>query len=245
MASNRSVIDRSGSAANRSASSRRPCVRSASTSRSAFEEKCAYRAPLLTPAAAAMSATRVPSYPRSAKTSAAARNSRSRVSAAVTPAIRPIKELKERSSDSSIPASQRGAVKGGGEAGGWTEERWSEERATERRGKEPPSKKLRSRAGLALSRGTEPGQLVAGRVEAADTVPVDERVHWPVVGVAARGGRVPAVTPGLPHRGVTGRRDPGGERTLHLGTHVDPAGALAIQRLQRPKHVPDLAFEHV
>src|SRR5262249_60678026 len=60
-------------------------------------------APLLTPAAAAMSATRVPSYPRSAKTSAAARSSRSRVSAAVTPAIRPITELKERSSDSSRP----------------------------------------------------------------------------------------------------------------------------------------------
>src|SRR5262249_24345085 len=50
-----------------------------------------------------MSATRVPSYPRSAKTSAAARSSRSRVSAAVTPAIRPITELKERSSDSSRP----------------------------------------------------------------------------------------------------------------------------------------------
>src|SRR5262245_43029932 len=58
-------------------------------------------APLLTPAAAAMSATRVPSYPRSAKTSAAARSSRSRVSVAVTPAMRPMTELKERSSHSS------------------------------------------------------------------------------------------------------------------------------------------------
>src|SRR5258708_35443791 len=48
-----------------------------------------------------MSATRVPSYPRSAKTSAAARSSRSRVSVAVTPAMRPMTELKERSSDSS------------------------------------------------------------------------------------------------------------------------------------------------
>src|SRR5258708_5032016 len=48
-----------------------------------------------------MSATRVPSYPRAAKTSAAARSSRSRVSVAVTPAMRPMTELKERSSDSS------------------------------------------------------------------------------------------------------------------------------------------------
>ena len=88
------MIDRSGSAANTSASSRRPCVRSAPASSSAFEGKCAYMAPLLTPAAAAMSATRVPSYPRSANTSAAASSNRSRVSAAVTPAIRPIGRIK-------------------------------------------------------------------------------------------------------------------------------------------------------
>jgi hypothetical protein len=37
-----------------------------------------------------MSATRVPSYPRWAKTSAAARSSRARVSAALTPEMRPI-----------------------------------------------------------------------------------------------------------------------------------------------------------
>jgi len=43
------------------------------------------------PAAAAMSATRVPSYPRAAKTSAAARSRRARVSAEVTPAIRPMR----------------------------------------------------------------------------------------------------------------------------------------------------------
>src|SRR5258707_4574231 len=101
MTSSSSVTERSGSAANRSASCRRPCVRRASTISSALEAKCAYIAPLLTPAAAAISATRVPSYPRSANTSAAARSSRSRVSVAVTPAIRPMPELNERSSDSS------------------------------------------------------------------------------------------------------------------------------------------------
>src|SRR6202046_2067799 len=44
-----------------------------------------------------MSATRVPSYPCSANASAAARSSRSRVSVAVTPATRPIKQLKNHS----------------------------------------------------------------------------------------------------------------------------------------------------
>src|SRR5215469_12028420 len=99
--SSNSVMDRSGSAAKSSASSRRPCVRNASTSSSAFEPKWAYRAPLLTPAAAAISATLVPSYPRSANTAAAARSNRSRVSAALTPAVRPMAELNKRSSHSS------------------------------------------------------------------------------------------------------------------------------------------------
>ena len=97
MASNISETGRPGSASNRSARCRRPCARSAPTRSSAFEPKCAYRAPLLTPALAAMSATRVPSYPWRANASAAARSSRSRVSVAVTPATRPMKQLKNHS----------------------------------------------------------------------------------------------------------------------------------------------------
>src|ERR1700691_5822367 len=103
--SSRSVIERPRSAANASASIRLPCASRAWMSSSAFEAKCEYSAPLLTPAAAAMSATRVPSYPRSAKISAAAPSSRSRVSAAVTPAMRPMQKLKDCSFDSSTARS--------------------------------------------------------------------------------------------------------------------------------------------
>src|SRR5260221_278703 len=89
MRTSRSVIDRSGSAASASASSRRPWVRSAATSSSAFEGKWAYSAPLLTPAVAAISATPVPSYPRSPKTSAAARTNPPRGAAAAVAPPRP------------------------------------------------------------------------------------------------------------------------------------------------------------
>jgi hypothetical protein len=60
-----------------------------------LEEKYAYSAPLLRPAVFAMSDTRVPSYPRPAKESAAARNSRSLVPAAVAPAVRPMPRIEE------------------------------------------------------------------------------------------------------------------------------------------------------
>ena len=86
---------------------------------------------------------------------------------------------------------------------------------------------------------------VAGEVEAADAVPVEEGVVGPVVGVAPRGRGVPAVAPAFPHRGAAGRIHPGVEPPLHLGAHVEPVEAFLAEGADGAEHIGDLALEHV
>jgi len=73
-------------------------------SRAQARERAREQAPLLAPASAAMPAARLPSYPCSAKTSAATRGSRIRFRAAVIPAAIGGAGLAPRPGDKPTPA---------------------------------------------------------------------------------------------------------------------------------------------